>query len=449
MKKIGIVIYSYTFGYANYPINVALALEHEGYEVHVFLDTATYERGKITFEGKHITIHPIDVPRDNQSELALPNEWQTFPRAWIASGVQRVLKLPQSPIRDVCVRSITFFQRLFFERGNDTEKLRKQTATFMPDLFEFNEKLAPVIVEDDYTCLLGFGQNGLVAATMVALKCSPMRRPPVIYFSMELLPPTTAYSPSLSAVKSLERICSQLCYFVVIQDEARGRRFIEATGVPKEKLVYVPISGLRKAYRGRDNYFRELFDIKPEKKILLHAGVFLREMMCLEIAQAALNWGDDLVLILHSPVSAPVSEGGRDYLEKLKRTADSDKVYLSLNPVEWQQVPQMISSADIGLLFYDSNAPTFHEIGRSSNKLVQYLQAGLPLIASDLPSLKRVMQDCRCGETTNHPNGIEGAARKILSDYAAYRDRAFDCYEKEYHMSRYLGSVLEKISQIE
>jgi glycosyltransferase involved in cell wall biosynthesis len=449
MKKIGIIIFDYVLGYSPLPINTALALEREGYDVHIFIDMATYQRSKPTIGAKNVKIHLIDVAQDNGGKLELSRRWQTLPSVWIKKGVSRILKLPQSPFRDICVLPIALFQRLYFDRGTPTEKLQKQTATFIPGLCEFSEKLASSIAEDSYVCLLGFDLKGLIASTTVALKHRPMR-PPVIYYSLELLGRETAYSPTGSALRSLERTCSQLCLFVVIADEARGMRFIEANRVPKEKLVYVPVSGLRTVYRDKGSYFRELFDIGPEKKILLHAGNLVRKAMCLEIAQAALNWGDDLVLILHSPADALSSDWfDPDYLDELKRIANNDKVYLSLKPLEWQQVPDMISSADIGLELYDWGDPSCYEIGRSSAKLVQYLQAGLPIIAVDFPSLKKVIQDCRCGETTHHPSGIEEAARKILSDYPSYREHAFVCYEENFHLSRYFDRVLEKISQIE
>ncbi len=449
MKRIGIVIYDYVLGYSALAINTALALEHAGYDVHVFVDTATYERGKIAFGDKRITVHPIDVQGRGKSNPLLSNRWQTFPRSWITASALRILHMPQSPLREICVRPIAFFQRLFLERGTIDEQLHRQTATFLPGLPEFSKKLSSSIMEGDFTCLLGFGLNGLIAATTVALQCTPERRPPVVYYSTELLPDTTTYSPTISALSSLERICSQLCSFVVIQDEARGAHFTQATGVPKEKLVYLPVSGLRPAYREQGNYFRELFNISSEKRILLHAGALLRETMCLEIAQEALTWKEDLVLILHSPASVLSSEWvDPSYLDKLKGVADNDRVYLSLDPVAWEDVPEMMSSADIGLMFYDLTDPNFYEIARSSNKLVQYLQVGLPIIAIDFPSLKEVMQECRCGETTNHPSAIETAARNILSNYGTYRTNAFACYEGRYNFARYFERVLEKISEI-
>ena len=448
-KKIGIVIYDYALGYSELVINTALILADEGYDVDIFVDTATYERSKIDFRNEHIAIHTIDDAYHNEIESAFRSDGHWSTQALVSAGVRRILKLPHSSGRDLLLRGLALAFRWVYDSGTLRERLLKQNAAIRPDLFEFYEKLAPSIVDDSYTCLLAFHIYALLAATMVVQSSPQVEALPVVYFSMELLPETGEPSPGFLSAKSLERSCAQSSYFVVIQDEARAAHFRRATGVSEDKLVYVPVSGLRKPYYGRGDYFRKLFDISLEKRILLHAGD-LSYSMCLEIAEAARSWADDLVLVLHSPL-ATASPGWLDstYLDELKRAAQNNKVYLSLNPVDWQHVPELVSSADIGLVFYDRTCPNMYEIGRSSNKLVQYLQVGLPIVAIDFPSLKEVTQECRCGETTPAPDGIEAQARIILADYEAYRNHAFKCYEERYSISAYFDNVLERIRKIE
>jgi glycosyltransferase involved in cell wall biosynthesis len=168
--------------------------------------------------------------------------------------------------------------------------------------------------------------------------------------------------------------------------------------------------------------------------------------MCLELVEAANNWSEDFVLLLHSPTTAWIDT---PYMDQIRRTARDTKVYLSLKPVVWERLPELISSADIGLVFFKNVDPCAYEIGRSSNKLVQYLQVGLPIITIDFPSLKEVLEECRCGECTHNPNEIETLIRRILADYGTYRDNAFKCYTERYSLSRYFDGVLERIRQLE
>lgn len=431
MKRIGIFLFEYPLGVSALVINSALLLAREDYEVHIFIDTPTFELATIHFDDDNIVIHAIDIAEKSGAKTP---RMGTF---------NKLAQLIVQTIPSLYGRVFYRYYRLRYDRGTSIEKLRRQTRDFFPGLSEFCQKTAEW-VDHTYVCLLGVDVNGLIAGTLVAESRVQDRRPPTVYYNMELLLESHAFTLRHRVLKALERICTDLCYFVVIQDVNRGAFFAKDNDVPNEKLVYVPVSGLREPYRGRSDYLREMFAIGPDKKILLNAGGFASWTMCLELAEAANNWGDDLVLVLHS--SRRYVDAA--YLDRIKRAARSEKVYISLNPVDWEKVPDLIASADIGLVFYEGTDPNVLEIGRSSNKLVQYLQVGLPIIAIDFPSLNELIRECRCGETTGDPNEIEGLARQILSDYSAYRKHSFECYAERYNITRYFDRVLEKIKQI-
>jgi glycosyltransferase involved in cell wall biosynthesis len=187
-----------------------------------------------------------------------------------------------------------------------------------------------------------------------------------------------------------------------------------------------------------------MYGIPREKKVLLYAGYLWA--ICVEMAQAAQTWNDDFVLVLHSWL-----ENMRDqpYVNQIRKLTKSNKVYLSLAQLDWQKMPDLLSSADIGLVFYQNLGPNFYEIGHSSNKLVQYTQVGLPTITSDFPSLREVINKYQCGECGNGPEDIEHLAEIIFDDYERYRTNAFSCYENEYNFSKYFKKVVERIKEIE
>ena len=454
-KRIGIVAFDYQLGYQPVVINSALILEREGYEVHIFIDTPSYEESKISFGDTNVTIHPIDrreSPRD-----AEPTNGQT--RSFIATVEVLLRALPR---HGALLRSLyrqtawlywklyLMFYQAFYNRGSPSEKRIKQTSDFFPALFDFQKTLAQSI-DSEYVCLLGIDANGLVAATMIAENGSQDRRIPVIYYNMELLLVRYAHTLQMQALTSLEQSCIKSCHCVVIQDEKRAAHFLADNKLPPEKIVYLPVSGLRAPYQGKSTYLRDLLNISADQRILLHAGAIMDYGMCLELAEAANNWGDNLVLVLHSALAPQTLHFDSGYVDKVKRAAHANKVFLSLNPVPWDKVPELISSADIGLMFYKNKDkdPNFYEIGQSSNKLVQYLQAGLPVITTNFPSLRSVTQGCQCGESTEDLNEISALADRILTDYATYRNNAFKCYTEKYSLSRYFDVVIERIRQLE
>ena len=114
--------------------------------------------------------------------------------------------------------------------------------------------------------------------------------------------------------------------------------------------------------------------------------------------------------------------------------------------MEWQSLPELLSSADIGLIFYQNLWENFYETGSSSNKLAQYLQVGLPVITSAYPSFREVIEKYKCGKCTNNPEEIEKRANEIFLDYAAYRNNAFKCYQEKYEFSKHFKVVIDKIN---
>jgi glycosyltransferase involved in cell wall biosynthesis len=452
MKRIGMFVFDYPLGCLPSVINSVLLFAHEGYEVHIFVDARTLESTPIRFNNDNIAVHAIDIAHRDDSEAQPLGGIHKLARPFSVEGALGKLNLHQTWLKELTEQTFPRLYdrlsyrryRLFHNRGTSTEKLERQTSDFFPSLFEFANKTVECI-NDTYACLVGVDVKGLIAATLVAQNRALNKRPPVIYFHMELLLESHVRTFQQRVLKALERVCTDLCYFVVIQDKNRGAYFAEDNNVPEAKLVYVPISGLREPYRGRSDYLREQLGIGPDKRILLHAGGIGSWFMCLELAEAANNWGDDLVLVLHGPKPHMVDTR---YLDRIKRAAPPEKVYISLNPVEWEMVPDLIASADIGLLFYKETDPNFLEIARSSNRLVQYLQVGLPIITIDFPSLNELLKECRCGESTGDPNEIGGLAYKILSDYGTYRNHSFKCYTERYKITNYFNEVLEKIRQI-
>lgn len=447
MKKIGIIVFKYGLGDSPLLVNSALLLEREGYEIHIFIDADTFEPSSINFESVNIVVHALKISYDVEIKAASRSLPDKFAYVFNSNGMLRQLNLHKSLVWPIAQslyhRFLSLCYRTIYSRGPLDESLYRTTALFFPGLFEFYQKVVPEI-DNDYICIIGVEPRGLIGATMIARSPARQKRLPVIYYNMELLL-EPAFTLPLRALKSLERDCVQLCDSVVIQSKERGDYFVRDNEVPREKLIYVPISGLREIKKDKSDYFRDLYEIGPDKRIILDAGDIAASHMSLKLAEAANEWGDDFVLILHGPTRQP----DRAYLDRLNRIARDGKVYISTDLVRWEEVPDLISSADIGLLFLEDLSPNFREIGRSSNRLVQYLQVGLPVIGIDFPSLKRVLRECHCGKTADDASSIESAARQIFSNYSTYRDNAFRCYETKYRMSSYFGEVLKRIRQME
>jgi glycosyltransferase involved in cell wall biosynthesis len=466
MKKIALIVFNYYLANSLSLISSATILAREGYDVHIFIDRFTYERSKANFAEEHISVHPIDIQADARADditnKTKSKRWRTFfadnlvdlrDKRWgsrnsVLFDLYRVLYRTLRTLKSKPTHVIQSLRYSFHARAVSIPSINTveiYTSRFFPSLAEFHQKVADHI-DDDYICLVGVEPQGLIAATLAANASKHEKTIPVIYYNQELLLERDCHTFESKTLKALERICNQACSFTIIQDKRRAKYLCDDNNLESESIICVPVSGLEKAYHKKGSLLQDMYGIPREKRILLYAGNMSSWAMCVEIAQAAQTWKDDFVLVLHSWREDMKND---PYVSRIRRLTENKKVYLSLMQVDWQKMPDLLSSADIGLVFYQNLGVNFYETGHSSNKLAQYLQAGLPLIASDFPSLRDVIDKYQCGEYGNGPEDIEHLAEKIFHDYENYRANAFRCYENEYDFSKYFKKVVERIKEIE
>jgi glycosyltransferase involved in cell wall biosynthesis len=97
----------------------------------------------------------------------------------------------------------------------------------------------------------------------------------------------------------------------------------------------------------------------------------------------------------------------------------------TLDPVQPDEVVAFLRTADVGLipiLRYPS-----HEMALP-NKLFEYAFAGLPVVVSDMPSMKEFVERTRIGEvfTAADAHGLAAKVRMVLGDLDNYRERVAD-----------------------
>lgn len=109
----------------------------------------------------------------------------------------------------------------------------------------------------------------------------------------------------------------------------------------------------------------------------------------------------------------------------------------------------MISSADIGLAIYSEEHLGYRAtlMGLAAGKIGNYLKCGIPVIASNMPSLSYLV-DYKCGILINSENELEEAITTIKSSYESYRKNAFQCYNELWHPSNYIAKILNNIESL-
>jgi glycosyltransferase involved in cell wall biosynthesis len=117
------------------------------------------------------------------------------------------------------------------------------------------------------------------------------------------------------------------------------------------------------------------------------------------------------------------------------------RVFL-LSPVPSERLPEVTVSADVGLILFGNTC--LNHYYSLPNKLYEYMMAGLPIIASDLPEMRRVIGECRCGVLINsrQPEAIADAIVRMTSSTPEMK--AMGKRGREAALHRYNWSVQAK-----
>jgi glycosyltransferase involved in cell wall biosynthesis len=84
----------------------------------------------------------------------------------------------------------------------------------------------------------------------------------------------------------------------------------------------------------------------------------------------------------------------------------------------------------------------------ASGKLLQYLKCGVPVIASDLPNLRRILHDNSCGLCVPDETAVQAAAARILADPTVWAANATRCFQEQYDFAAHFARVLARIEKL-
>jgi glycosyltransferase involved in cell wall biosynthesis len=175
--------------------------------------------------------------------------------------------------------------------------------------------------------------------------------------------------------------------------------------------------------------------------VILQAGGIAEWSLSYELAQAAREWPDDWVLILHG-------YGRSEYLDRIQDIAarSNGRILISREMVPYSQLENLIASADIGIALYQNVDQNFFHV--ASGKVAHYLRCGLPVVAQDFPSLRSLLHDNRCGICVAHPAEVKDAIEHVLLNYEELSHNALRCYVEKLEFGKHFRRVLQKIGEL-
>jgi len=257
--------------------------------------------------------------------------------------------------------------------------------------------------------------------------------------------PTLVYANDLDTL-TIGFIVSRLCNAKLIYDSheiwLQGNKFDSASRLRKKWWTYIEKRLIKKAdavivttqYRAKyleDFYdisgihvmrncprleavepttlLRDEFAIDPDKVILLYQGLLMAKRGIFMLVDAILNIPDVALVFMGM---------GKDkgaLISYIKEKGVGDRVFVK-NAVEPEKLIKYTASADIGLQLLDNSG--INHYSTISNKLFEYIMAGLAIIASDFPEIHKIVVGDELGLVVNSENkaDISAAVRTLVSD---------------------------------
>jgi glycosyltransferase involved in cell wall biosynthesis len=183
---------------------------------------------------------------------------------------------------------------------------------------------------------------------------------------------------------------------------------------------------------------RAELDLSSDRPIVLYQGGFLTDNGLSEQIEAAASFREAVfVLIGDGPCETELKR-------QVQESGLQEKVFF-IPRVPFQELHFYTCAADLGLCLIKGTGRSFYY--SMPNKLFEYLMAGLPVLASDFPEMRKVISETGAGQVIDPRNqtAIGPVACQMLSDERqrrAYREAALKA-ARQYNWERESAQLIQ------
>jgi glycosyltransferase involved in cell wall biosynthesis len=154
---------------------------------------------------------------------------------------------------------------------------------------------------------------------------------------------------------------------------------------------------------------RKKLDLPTDKKIVLYAGHLYSWKGADTAVQSASGLPDNVIIIFVGGTAVDI--------ERFEKNYGQNKKVMILGKKPHEEMPLYMKSADI-LLLPNSAKEDISKLYTSPMKLFEYMASGNPIIASDLPSLKEILNESNAYFfEPDNSESLAGAIKKVLANY--------------------------------
>lgn len=406
--RIAFVLCQYPLGFSAMIINSIVLFARRGHEVDVYID------------GPTIRVSPIELNEPGVRIVVCESGANLLWRAWAIS-----------------IAVLAGRVRLFASIARKWPLLLA-VVTIFPRLFLLARWLKRELTHGRYSCVIAVEAPALI--TLCAIPAGQR----IVYYDMELLD-WNGNDPTYVCKLPLKNLQSRMLKRVervVIQSPHRAEVFARINEFAPAAIDVLPVAAMGAPIPGRGRFFRDKFAIGDDVTLVVYSGNFARWAKCAEIIKSVREWPDKCALVMHTWRAGSMRGG---YFREMKRAAAGLPVFFSAEYLAYDELAGALSSCDIGILLYEAINENFTEILFSSNKLAEYLKAGLPVVCSDFPSLREFVERWDVGVAISSPSDLPAAIRTIERKGETMKENARRCYEAELRFERHFETFYETL----
>lgn len=295
----------------------------------------------------------------------------------------------------------------------------------------------------DAALFWGHDMHGLMAARLLGWRY----RRPVLYQCHEYIGRMDRLTLGSRMVRGFEQRFARTSSLVIAPDQDR------ATAMSRElNLLVAPVvaaNAPRLTSRSRSDRLRAALTQagKPWEKIVFRQGRIGPGHAIENTVRSIPGWKNSR---WGFAVMGVVDEPFRAHILALARTLGVEQQFHILPPVGYDQVGDFTAGADVGHGLYEPINFTNLHYTTSSNKIMEYMAAGLPLLVSDTERLRELVALWRCGVTAKEgvPEEIAKGVNQLLADEAQCwlrGEAGRRAFEERYCFDRQFAPVMQRM----
>lgn len=351
----------------------------------------------------------------------------------------------KNPLKEIETIQIWYIQNRF-------DSNFKRSLKQLIKLIIFHLKLIKLVLDYKPKLIIGIDANGLILGKIIQryTAITQKKKAKLDFLSFEIL-----FKDEGADKKEEIRAAKQINNLIVqdpLRDELlRAENHIRDT----VKSFYIPVSPLLKK-RGlssiiKENSVRDKYHLQPDFKLIIHFGSF-DDWSGAEWIISAIEKGlpNNIIIIIHSRYK--LNKANKFYRKILKLAKTNNQLILSDTYIrDYEDAIEFLRQFDVGLALYVPNEDIYkgkniYNIGYASGKFSSYMAAGIPVIASSLPTYTALNSNFNFGFTVEN----EKQFLEILHqspDFKVLKSNCLTVFEKVLNpsesMDRYIDYVLK------